>query len=126
QRHVADLVEEERSPRRALELAAALLGRARERAGLVAEELGLDQLARQRGAVELLERPLGAGAEHVDRARHELLARAALAGDEYAGGALGGATDLLDEPLHGDPLADEVAGRAGRPPQAEGLGLGAH
>src|SRR5262249_27462446 len=36
ERHVADLVEEERASARALELAAALLRRARERAGLVA------------------------------------------------------------------------------------------
>ena len=47
QRHVADLVEEERAAARALELAAALLGRAGERARLVAEELGLDELARE-------------------------------------------------------------------------------
>ena len=48
QRHVADLVEEERAAARALELAAPLLGRAGERAGLVAEQLALDELARAR------------------------------------------------------------------------------
>ena len=46
ERHVADLVEEERPSARALELPAPLLRRAGERARLVPEELALDELAR--------------------------------------------------------------------------------
>ena len=75
QRHVADLVEEESPSARALELAAALLCRPRERAHLVTEELALDQLARQGRAVELLERTLRAWRHLVNGLRDELLAR---------------------------------------------------
>ena len=45
ERHVADLVEEERAAVGGLELALAARDRAGERAALVAEELALDQLA---------------------------------------------------------------------------------
>ncbi len=90
----------------------------------MAEELRLDQLARERGAVELLERPLRARAERVDGAGDELLAGSALARDQHAGGAPGGAPDLLDQALHRAALADEIARAPGRAPQVAGLGLG--
>ena len=60
ERHVADLVQEQRAAAGALELAAALLGGAGERARFVAEELALDQLGGHRGAVQALEDGLGA------------------------------------------------------------------
>ena len=59
--HVADLVEEERAAVGLLELADALLRRARERALLVAEQLALDELGRDRGAVDLDERAVARG-----------------------------------------------------------------
>ena len=56
ERHVADLVEEERAAVRGLELADAPLVGAGERAALVAEELALEELVRDRRAVERDER----------------------------------------------------------------------
>ena len=53
--HVADFVEEDRAAVGHLELADLLLGRAGERAALVAEELRLDQLFGNRRAVDLHE-----------------------------------------------------------------------
>ena len=56
QRHVADFVQEERAVVGLLELAEVPRGRARERALLVAEQLGFDQLAGHGGAVQRDER----------------------------------------------------------------------
>src|SRR5262249_35131096 len=99
----------ERAAARALELAAALLRRARERAGLVAEELALDELARQRRAVQFFERAFRARRHLVDRARDELLARAALARHEHGRLRLRGARDLLHQLLDRGTVADEPA-----------------
>ena len=77
-RHVADLVEEESPAVGSLELPATLLGRSRERAGLVSEKLALDEALGHGRAVELLERPLGAGRAGMNRRRDQLLARPAL------------------------------------------------
>ena len=81
--HVADLVEEDRAAIGLLELADLLLGRAGERALLVAEELRLDQLLGNRRAVDLHEPLAAAQAVAMDRARDELLADAALALDQH-------------------------------------------
>src|SRR5262249_37738821 len=110
ERHVADLVEEQRATARALELAAPLFRCAGEGAGFVAEELAFDELARQRRAIELLERTFGARRQLMNRARDELLARSALAGDEHGRSRLCGARDLFDELLHRRALAHELAG----------------
>ena len=77
--HVADFVEEDRAAVGLLELADLLLGRAGERALLVAEQLRLDQLLGNRGAVHLHEPLAAAQAVAVDGPRDELLADAALA-----------------------------------------------
>ena len=81
--HVADLVEEDRAAVGLLELADLLLGRAGERALLVAEQLRFDQLLGNRGAVDLHEPLAAAEAVAVDRARDELLADAALAEQQH-------------------------------------------
>ena len=81
--HVADFVEEDRAAIGLLELADLLLGRAGERALLVAEQLRLDQLLGNRRAVHLHEALAAAQAVAVDRARDELLADAALALDQH-------------------------------------------
>ncbi len=73
--HVADFVEEDRAVVGLLELADLLLGRAGERALLVAEQLRLDQLLGDRRAVDLHEPLAAAQAVAVDRARDQLLAR---------------------------------------------------
>ena len=117
--HVADLVEEQRAAIGELELAAALLGRAGERALLVAEQLALDQLGRDRRAVELHERPVLALGVLVHRARDELLAGAVLAGDQHAPGARRGLRHLIEDRLHRGALADhrEVGRRTSAQPR---------
>ena len=75
--------------------------RARERAALVAEELGFDDLARNRAAVQGDERAPAARRVVVKRVRDELLSRAGLAHDED--GRLRGRDDAeaREEFLHG-------------------------
>src|SRR5439155_7459059 len=73
ERHVADLVEEERAAVGGLELPLAPRDGAREGAALVPEELALDQLLAERGAVHLDERLRAAGAAVVERVRDQLL-----------------------------------------------------
>jgi hypothetical protein len=109
QRHLADLVEEERALVGRLEAAHLSLGRAGERALLVAEQLRLDERLGQRGAVDRDEclPPPATGAVH--RARHHLLAAARLAGEQHRGV---GRADLGDERQHRARLrrrADELA-----------------
>src|SRR5690606_27025386 len=74
QRHIADLIEEERAAFRLLEAAGGALLRAGERALLVAEELGFDQVPRYGGHVDGDERALAAAAEFMQRAGNKLLA----------------------------------------------------
>ena len=80
--HLPDLVEEEHASRGLLEAAGLGRGGARERALLVAEELGLQELVGEGRAVEGHERAFGAGRPAVDEAGHDLLARSRLAGEE--------------------------------------------
>src|SRR5690606_28839692 len=89
---LADLVEEERAAVGELEPAALALGRTRERALLVAEQLALEQLLAQRRAVDRHERLRRARAPGVNRARRDLLAGAALAEQQHGGS---GARDLV-------------------------------
>src|SRR5213079_3622399 len=69
ERHVADLVEEQRAAVGELELAFLLLGRAGERALLVAEQLALEQTLRDGGAVDRDVRLARAWRQRMDRAR---------------------------------------------------------
>src|SRR5262249_5112029 len=78
QRHVVDVVQEERAAVRELEAALALPVRVRERALLVAEELRLEQRLGERPARDRDEGGVRARAGAVDRARDPFLARAAL------------------------------------------------
>ena len=95
--HVADFVEEDRAAVGLLELADLLLGRAGERALLVAEQLRLDQLLGNRGAVDLHEPLAAAQAVAVDRARDQLLAGAALAEQQDGGVGRRGALDRVPD-----------------------------
>ena len=83
-RHVADLVQQQRAAVRGLEQAFVGAMRARERALLVTEQLGLEQILGHRAAVDRDERALLARARAMDRARHELLAGARFARDQHA------------------------------------------
>jgi hypothetical protein len=128
QRHLGDLVQEQRASARALEKALVLAVRAREAALLVAEDLRLDQVRRDRPAVDRQER-LGAPARQVvHRARDHLLAAAALARDEHRHRRARHAQDLLVHAAHARRLAPqqpEVALLLQTRLQAVGLGSAA-
>ena len=81
--HVADFVEEQRAAVGLFEAADALLVRARVRALLVPEELGLEQVLLQRRAVDLDERARRSVRVVVDRAGDQFLARARFAADQH-------------------------------------------
>ena len=113
QRHVADLVEEERAAVALLELADAAAVGAGEGALLVAEQLALQQGLRDGGAVEGQERRLGPGAVLVDGAGDQFLAGAALAGDQHRHVLGGDAADGLVDLAHGRAGADDGAVHVG-------------
>ena len=83
QRHVADLVQEDGPPFRQFELARlALLLRAGERPGVIAEQLALDEVSGQGAAIDDHKRRILAGAGIVDGMGEQFLAGAALPEDE--------------------------------------------
>src|SRR5258706_15449121 len=108
QRHVADLVEEERALVRRDEQAALVGDGAGERSLHVAEELAFQQRLGNRAAVDRDEGLVGARARAVDRAREELLAAAAFALDEDARVARGDALGFREEVLHQRGTRDDV------------------
>ena len=76
-RELADLVEEQRAAVRRLERAGARGDGAGERAGLVTEQLALEEVAGDRAAVDDDERPVAPRAREVDRLGRDVLAGAA-------------------------------------------------
>src|SRR5271166_4289681 len=84
QRHVADLIEEDRALIGLLELADVAPRGAGERSFLVAEEFRFDELGRNGGAVESNEWSGGAGAFFMDGARDQFLSGSSLAQDAHA------------------------------------------
>jgi hypothetical protein len=107
ERQLAQLVEEDGAALGGLEDAAALLGGARERALLVAEQRGLDQLARDGAAVDGDELA-GATTGGVDRAGQELLAGAGLALDQDRHVPARGPGGLVEDPGHDRAAVDDV------------------
>src|SRR5581483_2508507 len=85
ERHLADLVEEERALIGRLELAGLLPVRSREGAFLMAEELGLEQLPRQRRAVDLQELLPGSRRRLVDGAGDDFFTHSALTSQQHGG-----------------------------------------
>ena len=82
ERHVGDLVEEQRAPVGLFEASPAVAGRSGEGALHVPEEFALDQFLRDRGAVHLHEGPAAAPRQAVHAAGDQLLAGPVLAGDQ--------------------------------------------
>ncbi len=114
QRHVADLVQEQRAALRLLEAAGGAHGGAGEGPLLVAEQLGLDQFARDRRHVDRDERSLAPLAVIVQRTRDQFLAGPGLAGDHD--GQVG-AHQPRQHPvdvLHGGGTADQGQRVVGR------------
>ena len=107
ERHVADLVEEQRAALRLLEAPGRACRRAGEGALLVAEQLALDQLARDRRHVDRDERAVAALAVVVQRAGDQLLAGAALAGDQHGEVGVHQPGDDAVDLLHRRRAADE-------------------
>ncbi len=111
QRHLADLVEEQRALARRDEEPLVRLHRRRERAADVAEELALEQRLGNRAAVDRHEGRVVSRAFGVHRARDQLLAGSALAGDQHVARRARGQGDLLVERADRVALADERARR---------------
>ena len=108
-RNLADLVEKERPRVGQLEAPEPPLGRAGERALLVAEQLALEQRLRQRADVHGDERLVRARTRAACmRARDELLARAALALDEHRARHRRHLLDLHHHLAHRLALADQA------------------
>ena len=90
----------------------AAIGRAGERALLVAEDLALEQRLRNRRAVDRDERKRRARAELVDRLRDQLLAGARLAGDQHRRAGRRRLLDHLVDLPHLRAVADQRSERA--------------
>ena len=103
--HVADLVEEQRAAFRLLESAAAHRLRARERAALVAEELGLEQFRGNGRRVQCDERFCLARAVLVQRTRHQFLAGAGFTRDQHGDARARKPADGAEHLLHRRRLA---------------------
>ncbi len=109
QRHLADLVEEQRAAMRGLEqprLAAA--PRTGERAVVIAEQLAFQQRLREGAAVHRHERERAARAQRVQALRDHLLAGAALAEYQHGRVRLRVAARQLAHALHRRGLAEHV------------------
>jgi hypothetical protein len=101
ERHLGDLVEEERAAIGLLEIALVLPVRARIAATLVAEHLVLDQVGRNGAAVDREEGLLATARELVDRPGDDLLAGAALAHQQHGRFRGCHAGDAVVHVLHG-------------------------
>src|SRR5262249_56848042 len=114
--HLADLVEEQRALIGGLELAGLLPVGARERALLVAEQLGFEELARKRRAVHLQELAMSAGRRLVNRSSHHFLADPTLAPQQDCRVGGGDLADEVTDRLHLCAAAEPQAFTHVRPP----------
>ena len=113
-RNRPELVEHERAAVRLLEAADVRARRTRERAGLMPEQLRLEQCLRERCAVDLDERLLPPRREKVQAGRDELFAGAAFADHEHGLHELGGARDVLEHGHESRCFADQTDVFGGR------------
>ena len=104
----AELVEHERAAVGLLEAADVRARRARECAGLMTEQLRLEQRLRERRAVDLDERLLPARREIMQARGDELFAGAALADHEHGLDELGGARHVLEHGHESRCFADQT------------------
>ena len=98
QRHIADLVQEQRAALGKFETADARAQGPGERAFLMTEQLALQQVRRDGAAIDRHEGVAGAARQLMHMARDHLLAGAGLAQDEHVGVER---RHLLDEPVNG-------------------------
>ena len=107
ERHVADLVEEQRALVGELEHALAVAVGPRERTANVAEELVLEEALRLAGGVEGHVAAVGPAAGLVDGGGHQFLAGAALAADEDGDAARGHLPNQGHHLAHGRAVPDD-------------------
>ena len=105
--NVGDLIEEQGTAVRALEVPVLSLMRSRERALLVPEELGFDERIQDRAAINRHKRLLSPGAQVMDRPSDEFLSCARLTFDEDRERRVGHLADLLDNLLRLRAGADQ-------------------
>src|SRR5262249_36783302 len=105
--HIANFVEEDRSPAGRLETTDAPRTRTRKGTLLVPEKLALDELAADGGTVHGNEGPCGARAMLVNRLRYELFSAATFAAHEH--GQIGPChlLNLTEHGAHGRASTDE-------------------
>ena len=108
ERHVADLVQEERAAIGRHEMTIAVRHRSRERALLVPEELALEQVGGHGGAVLGQEALRSTRGLFVQGARHELLARARFAVDEDGHVGRRDARDQVEQREHRRARTDQT------------------
>ena len=107
-RHRLDLVEEQGAAAGVLDLADAALAGPGVGAGLVAEDLALEQGFGQAAAVDGDEIALASRAGLVQAARHQFLAAAGLALDQDVGGAVAQVRHQLAHPRHRRRATDQL------------------
>jgi hypothetical protein len=105
--HLADLVEEDRSPVGELEAPGAGGNGAGEGPANVTEQLALQQLLRDRATVHRNEAAARAARQVVERARDQLLARAAVAGHEDGRTRGPDATQQVEDSPHARVVPDQ-------------------
>ena len=108
ERHLADLVEEQRAAVGDLEEALLVVVGAGERALLVAEQLALEQVLRHRRAVLRHEQLVAPARPGSGRRGDQLLAGAGLALDEHGDARVDDLLELLEDLAHRRRLADDV------------------
>jgi len=108
ERHVADLVEEDRAAIGGKEETLVRLHRAAEGAAGVTEELRFEQRLRDRPAVHGDEGARAAAARAMDRAREQLLARPRVAEDQHARVRVGHEPRLPQQVLHPRAARDDA------------------
>ena len=99
-RHFGDLVEEERTPVRALEESLVQSRRAGKASLLVTEQLGLDQVSRDRTAIQREKWCIGTRALVVDGAGNQFLTASAFADNEHRCAGRRDAVDGVVERFH--------------------------
>ena len=108
QRHLPDLVQEQRAAVGILDLPLHLPMGARKRALLVTEQLTLQQVFRNRSAIDGNEWAVLAGRAAMDGARNEFLAGAAVSHDQDGDIGIRHAPDHFENAMHRRAHADDL------------------
>ena len=108
QRHIADLIQEDRSPVRQFEFSLAICICTGKRTFAVAEEFGFQKIVGDRSAVDHDKAFIPALSSLVDRLCHQFLSRSALSGDQDVGIDVLQGIDQFIDPLHTGAFSDDT------------------